>query len=224
MAEPRGERQEGDVAKRTLDIALAGLALVAFAPVIGIVAALVRLRLGTPVVFRQERPGVGARPFVLYKFRSMVDASDPSGQPLPDAQRLTPFGRFLRASSLDELPTLWNVLRGDMSLVGPRPLLMRYVPYFTDRERLRFQVRPGVTGWAQVHGRNELPWDTRLEYDAWYVENRSFRLDLRILARTARAVFGRRGVVVDARSIMLNLDEERADRRRAAEGAARHDP
>lgn len=184
-------------------------ALLLLCPLLFIVAALVRGMLGSPVLFRQERPGLHEKPFIMLKFRTMTDRRDRTGSPLPDAERLTRFGRFLRGSSLDELPELFNVLKGDMSLVGPRPLLMRYLPYYSKRERLRHTVRPGITGWAQVNGRNLLGWDQRLECDAWYVENRSFKMDLLILARTLTAVFRRKGMVADPRSVMLNLDEER---------------
>ncbi|MCE5268414.1 MAG: sugar transferase, partial [Planctomycetaceae bacterium] len=162
-----------------------------------------------PVLFRQWRPGLGERPFLLYKFRTMNDACGPDGRPLPDAARLTALGRFIRRTSLDELPQLWNVLRGEMSLVGPRPLRMDYLPYFTRLERLRHSVRPGITGWAQVHGRNEASWDDRFANDVWYVEHWSLWLDLRILWLTLRQVVHGRGIVVDACSIMKNLDEER---------------
>jgi lipopolysaccharide/colanic/teichoic acid biosynthesis glycosyltransferase len=161
------------------------------------------------VVFRQRRPGLGGRPFTLKKFRTMNDARGPDGRFLPDAGRLTPLGRFLRRTSLDELPQLWNVLWGEMSLVGPRPLRWHYLPYFTPRERLRHTVRPGITGWAQIHGRNEASWDHRLANDVWYVEHWSLWLDCRILCLTLLQVFRGRGVVVDANSIMKDLDEER---------------
>jgi lipopolysaccharide/colanic/teichoic acid biosynthesis glycosyltransferase len=177
--------------------------------------------MGSPVLFRQLRPGIDQKPFQLLKFRTMVDANGPTGELLPDAQRLTPLGRSLRRWSLDELPTLLNVIRGDMSLVGPRPLLMRYLPYYTDRERARFSVPPGLTGWAQVNGRNNAPWSERLERDVWYVENRNPWLDFKILLRTPLNVFRGQDVVVDARSIMRNLDEERS--RADVEVAGDHD-
>jgi sugar transferase EpsL len=180
--------------KRLLDVAAAAAGLILLSPVLLGTAIAVRVKLGSPVLFRQVRPGLGGRPFRLVKFRSMRDAVAPDGTPLPDEARLTRFGRLLRASSLDELPQLWNVLRGDMSLVGPRPLLMEYVPLFTPRQATRHQVRPGVTGWTQVNGRNALTWAERLELDAWYVENRSMALDLRILLRTVYTVFARRGI------------------------------
>lgn len=197
-------------AKRCTDIACAGALLLLCLPGFLVIFALIRWRMGAPALFRQSRPGMLERPFELLKFRTMTDAIGPSGEPQPDAKRLTPLGRLLRRSSLDELPTLLNVIRGEMSIVGPRPLLMRYLPYFSDRERLRFSVPPGITGWAQIHGRNNTPWSERLERDVWYVENRSYWLDLRILFETPIRVLWGRDVVVDARSVMLNLDEERA--------------
>jgi sugar transferase EpsL len=177
--------------KRALDITLSLLAIVVLAPVFVLIALAIWAILGSPVLFRQERPGLGGRPFVMYKFRTMDDARDEHGDPLPDEARVGRFGRLLRATSLDELPELWNVLVGDMSLVGPRPLLMSYLPLYSDVQRRRHEVRPGITGWAQVHGRNQLSWERRFELDAWYVDHQSMWLDLRILwltvARVARA-------------------------------------
>lgn len=195
--------------KRAVDLLLATLALVALGVPLLILAALVRARLGTPVLFTQVRPGQYGDPFTMYKFRTMTDERGSDGELLPDRDRLVPFGRFLRSTSLDELPELFNVLRGDMSLVGPRPLLTRYTPYFTESERPRLNVRPGITGWAQVNGRNTVSWDERLGMDVWYVQNMSMQLDLNILRLTLRRVFQRSGVVVDAESIMQNLDDER---------------
>jgi sugar transferase EpsL len=180
--------------KRAFDLLAAGAALVLLSPVLAVTAALVAVRLGRPVLFRQVRPGLGGRPFELAKFRTMTDARGPDGALLSDAERLTPFGRWLRKSSLDELPELWNVVRGDMSLVGPRPLLMEYLPLYSPRHARRHEVRPGLTGWAQVNGRNALEWEARLDLDAWYVENRTFALDLRILALTVLTVLRRTGV------------------------------
>jgi lipopolysaccharide/colanic/teichoic acid biosynthesis glycosyltransferase len=154
----------------------------------------VRRKLGSPVFFRQTRPGLQGRPFNMVKFRTMIDARDPSGQLLPDADRLTAFGRFLRASSLDELPELWNVLKGDMSLVGPRPLLMEYLPLFSSEQSRRHEVRPGITGWAQVNGRNALTWEEKFQLDVWYVDNQSFWLDLKILFLTVKTVLTREGI------------------------------
>lgn len=192
MGAGRGVR--GDAAKRALDVAASAAALALLSPVIAAVALAVRVKLGSPVFFRQERPGLHGRPFRMVKFRTMRDAADAEGRPLPDEQRLTRFGRLLRSSSLDELPELWNVLRGDMSLVGPRPLLTEYLPLYSARHARRHEVRPGLTGWAQVNGRNALTWPERLDLDAWYVEHRSLALDLRILLRTVGTVFGRRGI------------------------------
>ncbi len=180
--------------KRLFDVTVSAIALVCFAPVLLVVGVLVRARLGTPVLFRQQRPGLGGQPFMLVKFRTMRDATDAHGRPLDDAERLTPFGRRLRATSLDELPELWNVLRGDMSLVGPRPLLMEYLPRYSAEQRRRHDVRPGITGWAQVNGRNASSWDERFAHDVWYVTHRSFALDLRILFRTVRQVFVAEGI------------------------------
>ncbi len=170
--------------KRPLDCALAACALLLLSPVIGVIALLVRIKLGAPVIFHQRRPGRNERVFNLCKFRTMTDARDAAGALLSDSERLTPFGRKLRETSLDELPELWNVLKGDMSLIGPRPLLVQYLPAYTARERRRHDVRPGITGLAQVNGRNFLSWDRRLELDVEYTERITFRGDLKILAMT----------------------------------------
>lgn len=170
--------------KRIFDISIASAALIALAPLLLIIAALVRLSLGAPVIFRQQRPGLHGKPFTLLKFRSMTDARDAEGNLLPDDRRLTRFGRFLRSSSLDELPELINVIRGDMSLVGPRPLLMEYLDRYTPEQMQRHAVRPGITGWAQVNGRNAITWEQKFALDVWYVDHLSFWLDLRILALT----------------------------------------
>ena len=180
--------------KRLLDLSLAVPAAVALAPVAGAVALLVRARLGTPVLFRQTRPGLGAKPFELVKFRSMTDARDGSGRLLPDAQRLPAFGVWLRASSLDELPTLLNVIKGDMSLVGPRPLLSQYLTRYSPQQARRLEVRPGITGWAQINGRNACSWDEKFGYDIHYVDHLSLALDLRILASTVWKVLRREGI------------------------------
>jgi lipopolysaccharide/colanic/teichoic acid biosynthesis glycosyltransferase len=179
--------------KRGLDVTVAAVALVLSLPLLLAVAVLVRLTLGAPVLFRQTRPGLGQCPFVLVKFRTMT-AVDKARGLVADADRLTAVGRFLRATSLDELPTLWNVIRGDMSLVGPRPLLMRYLDRYTPVQARRHEVRPGVTGLAQVRGRNALSWEEKFEFDVWYVDHRSFLLDLRILVATIGAVLTCRGV------------------------------
>ena len=180
--------------KRLIDIIVAAAALLLLSPVLLVLAVLIRLRLGSPVLFRQQRPGRHGRPFMMLKFRSMTDERDSTGELRPDAERLTPFGRWLRATSLDELPELINVLRGDMSLVGPRPLLMEYLPLYNDRQRRRHEVRPGVTGWAQVNGRNAISWPEKFELDVWYVEHRSLWLDIRILWLTVMAVLRRSGI------------------------------
>lgn len=180
--------------KRALDLALVLLASPLWVPLLLIVALAVRVRLGAPVFFRQERAGLNDRSFVLLKFRTMTDARDANGQLLPDARRLTSFGRWLRSTSLDELPEMLNVLRGDMSVTGPRPLLVQYVPLYSPHHRRRHGVRPGITGLAQVSGRNALTWPERFDLDVWYVEHASFALDMSILARTVGALLGRKGV------------------------------
>jgi sugar transferase EpsL len=179
---------------RMLDVAFAAFLLVVLSPVIIVLAILIRLRLGSPVLFRQRRPGRYERPFTIVKLRSMTDERDASGALLSDARRLTRFGRFMRRISLDELPELVNVLRGDMSLVGPRPLPVDYLPLYSPEQRRRHEVRPGITGWAQVNGRNALTWDERFRLDVWYVDHRSLRLDLEILAKTVSTVLHGRGV------------------------------
>jgi len=180
--------------KRLFDLIASALALALLAPLLVAVALLVRINLGSPVLFRQPRPGRGGRIFSLWKFRTMVDARDAGGRTLTDEERLTKFGRTLRSTSLDELPELWNVLRGDMSLVGPRPLLVEYLPRYSPTEARRHEVRPGLTGWAQVNGRNTTSWAGRLRLDVWYVDHRSFWLDLQIIARTVKVVGGREGI------------------------------
>lgn len=180
--------------KRIFDIVAAGMAMLVLAPVIALAAVAVALVLGRPVLFRQCRPGLHGRPFTLVKLRTMSDVCDVDGFPLPDAERLGPLGRFLRRSSLDELPELWNVLHGDMSLVGPRPLLLEYLPRYTRAQRRRHEVRPGLTGWAQVHGRNDVPWVRRFELDVWYVEHQSLPLDLKILWLTLWQILRRKGI------------------------------
>jgi lipopolysaccharide/colanic/teichoic acid biosynthesis glycosyltransferase len=198
-------------AKRAIDIVAGSAALVLMSVPMAILAILIRRKLGSPVIFRQTRPGRHGQPFEMLKFRSMTDARDESGTLLPDYQRITTLGSRLRLSSLDELPELWNVIRGHMSLVGPRPLLTRYTKYFTDEERLRLLVSPGITGWAQVNGRNTASWSERLGMDVWYVRNRSLRLDSRIVLMTLTRVFRRSDVIIDPESAMRNLDDERRD-------------
>ena len=180
--------------KRVFDIFLAALALLMFSIPILLLIWQIRSKLGSPAFFRQMRPGQNGKPFQMVKFRSMTDALGSDGQLLPDADRLTPFGRFLRASSLDELPGLWNVLKGDMSLVGPRPLLMEYLPLYSPEQARRHNVQPGITGWAQVNGRNALSWDDKFKLDVWYVDNRSLWLDIKILWLTVRKVLVREGI------------------------------
>ena len=183
-----------DALKRVLDVLGASAALVVLSPLLAVVAVLVRARMGPPVLFRQLRPGREGRPFELTKFRTMTDQRGPDGALLPDAQRLTALGRFLRRTSIDELPELINVVRGDMSLVGPRPLLMEYLPRYSPEQARRHEVRPGVTGWTQVNGRNALTWEEKFALDVWYVDHRSTRLDLEILGRTVSQVLGGQGV------------------------------
>ncbi len=180
--------------KRVFDFVAASLALLHLALPLLALAWLIRRKLGSPVLFCQVRPGLHGRPFTMVKFRTMTDERGPDGALLPDAQRLTPFGRFLRASSLDELPELWNVLKGDMSLVGPRPLLMEYLPLYTPEQARRHKVRPGITGWAQVNGRNAISWDDKFALDVWYVDHRNLWLDGKILWRTVRKVLVRDGI------------------------------
>jgi len=191
--------------KRALDVVVALAGLVLVSPVLVATAAGVALSMGRPVLFRQERPGRSGRLFSIVKFRTMSDARGGDGALLPDVQRLGRFGRFLRAASLDELPELWNVLTGDMSLVGPRPLLVEYLPLYSDRQARRHDVRPGITGWAQVNGRNALTWEKKFEMDVWYVENLSFGLDLRILWKTLVAVVRRDGISAAGEATMARF-------------------
>jgi lipopolysaccharide/colanic/teichoic acid biosynthesis glycosyltransferase len=183
--------------RRALDLVIAATALVVASPILLATAVAVRLKLGSPVVFRQERAGLRGTPIEIVKFRSMTDATDPDGALLPDADRLPPFGRMLRSTSLDELPQLWSVLRGDMSIIGPRPLPMTYNDRYTPDQRRRLLATPGITGWAQIRGRNGLDWPTKLAHDVWYVEHASPRVDLEILVGTVRALLGRSGVTAD---------------------------
>jgi lipopolysaccharide/colanic/teichoic acid biosynthesis glycosyltransferase len=194
--------------KRAADVAVAVLGLVVTAPLALAVALAVRLSLGRPVLYRQLRPGLGGRPFALWKFRTMREAADAVGRPLPDAQRLGRFGRWLRRTSIDELPELVNVLRGEMSLVGPRPLLTEYLPRYDAIQARRHEVRPGITGWAQVHGRNAVGWRERFALDVWYVDHVSAWLDLRILARTVAQVLRGGGVSAEGHATMPRFGEE----------------
>jgi sugar transferase EpsL len=180
--------------KRLFDIMLSFSALLMLSPVIVILAILVRIKLGSPVLFNQNRPGLHGTAFHLFKFRTMTDARDAEGILLSDADRLTPFGKWLRSSSLDELPTLWNILRGEMSMVGPRPLLVEYLPLYSQRQRRRHDVKPGLTGWAQINGRNALSWEEKFELDVWYVDHASFTLDLKIIWLTLGKVLRREGI------------------------------
>ena len=188
--------------KRLLDLGLTIPALVVLSPILGVIAALVRVWLGSPVLFRQQRPGLREQPFTLQKFRTMTDARDADGNLLPDAQRLPRFGRLLRSTSLDELPELWNVLRGEMSLVGPRPLLIEYLDRYTAEQARRHEVKPGLTGWAQVNGRNAITWEQRFALDVWYVDRLSFWLDLWILLLTVWKTFRREGISQAGRATM----------------------
>ena len=180
--------------KRVADIGAAAVGLVVLSPVLTVVAASVRCTMGAPVLFRQQRPGLHGRPFTMYKFRTMVDLRDAAGNPLPDDERLTRIGKLLRSTSLDELPELFNVLKGEMSLVGPRPLLVRYLERYTPEQARRHEVKPGITGWAQVNGRNALSWERKLALDVWYVDHCTLRLDLKILALTVWKIVRRDGI------------------------------
>ena len=188
--------------KRLADAFAALVALALLSPLIVVVALLVRAKLGSPILFRQERPGLDGRPFTLVKFRTMLNARDESGALRPDAERMTPFGRWLRASSVDELPELWNVLKGEMSLVGPRPLLMHYLPLYTPKQARRHDVRPGVTGWAQINGRNAISWEEKFAFDVWYVDNWSLTLDAKILLASVISVFSRHGISAEGAATM----------------------
>lgn len=188
--------------KRLFDLLVSLTMLLLLSPLIAVLFVLVRNKLGAPVLFKQERPGLRGKPFYLYKFRSMTDARDSEGNLLPDAVRLTPFGKILRKYSLDELPQLVNVIKGDLSLVGPRPLLMDYLPLYTEEQAKRHLVRPGITGWAQVNGRNAISWEDKFKFDVWYVENQSLALDLKIMMLTFYKVFKSEGVSQDNHATM----------------------
>lgn len=196
--------------KRIFDLLTSAIGLLILAVPIALLAWQVRRRLGSPVLFTQVRPGLHCQPFAMVKFRTMTDALDLNGALLPDEQRLTPFGRFLRSTSLDELPELWNVLRGHMSLVGPRPLLMEYLPLYTPEQARRHEVRPGITGWAQVNGRNAISWADKFALDVWYVEHRSLWLDVRILCLTVRKVFERDGINAAGEATMPKFEGDKA--------------
>lgn len=188
--------------KRFLDIIIASIALILLLPLYAFVAYKVKKNLGSPVLFRQVRPGLHGRPFEMIKFRTMKDAIDANGQPLPDSERLTPFGRMLRSSSLDEMPELWNVIKGDMSIVGPRPLLMEYLPLYSPEQAKRHEVRPGMTGHAQVNGRNAIGWEEKFKLDTWYVENQSIWLDFKIMLKTVKKVLAKDDISAEGEATM----------------------
>lgn len=188
--------------KRLFDIAASALMLVLLAPVMLLVAVLLRVNMGSPVFFKQKRPGLHGAPFEMFKFRTMTNTQDGHGRLLDDGARLTRLGKFLRATSLDELPELWNVLKGEMSLVGPRPLLMEYLPLYNEQQMRRHEVRPGITGWAQVNGRNAISWDEKFKLDLWYVDNQSLLLDIRIILLTVIRVFSRKGISAEGDATM----------------------
>ncbi|SES62768.1 sugar transferase [Thalassotalea agarivorans] len=197
--------------KRLFDIVVSLIALIIFSPIILLVAYKIAKNLGKPVLFKQKRPGLHGKVFEMIKFRSMKDAKDENGNPLPDQQRLTPFGMKLRSSSLDELPGLWNVLKGDMSLVGPRPLLVEYLPLYNEEQAKRHNVRPGITGWAQINGRNAISWEDKFKLDVWYVENQSFWLDIKILFLTVKKVFIKDGISAEGEATMTRFTGTKND-------------
>jgi lipopolysaccharide/colanic/teichoic acid biosynthesis glycosyltransferase len=199
--------------KRAFDIVVASAAMLMLCPLLLLIAIIVRINLGSPVLFRQKRPGLHGVPFLIYKFRTMNDRKDAMGNFLPDADRLTPFGRFLRSASLDELPEIINVLRGEMSLVGPRPLLMEYLPLYSPAQARRHELKPGITGWAQVNGRNAITWEEKFKLDVWYVDNHSFLLDCRILWMTLAKVFGREGISEQGQATMSRFTGSKPDER-----------
>lgn len=188
--------------KRNFDVVIAVLVSLSFLPLLALIAFEAHRKMGSPVLFRQTRPGLHGKPFEMLKFRTMRDAHDAEGRPLPDSERLTDFGRWLRATSLDELPGLWNVLKGDMSLVGPRPLLMEYLPLYSPEQARRHEVRPGITGWAQISGRNALSWEEKFALDVWYIDNQSFWLDMKILFLTVKKVLSRDGISATGEATM----------------------
>lgn len=191
--------------KRLLDIVIASSALVLLSPVYALVAYKVKKNLGSPVLFRQVRPGLHGKPFEMVKFRTMKDALDVEGNPLPDSERLTPFGKMLRATSLDEMPELWNVIKGEMSIVGPRPLLMEYLPLYNSEQAKRHHVRPGITGHAQVNGRNAISWEKKFELDTWYVENQSLWLDFKIMLKTVKKVIAKDDISAEGEATMTKF-------------------
>ncbi|MGM6455190.1 sugar transferase [Vibrio parahaemolyticus] len=198
--------------KRLFDFLVALIALILLSPIIVLVAWKIRKKLGSPVLFRQTRPGLNGKPFEMVKFRTMKDAVDEQGNLLPDSDRMTPFGEKLRNSSLDELPGLWSVLKGDMSLVGPRPLLMRYLPLYNEEQARRHDARPGVTGWAQINGRNAISWEEKFALDVWYVDNQTFWLDIKILLLTVKKVFVKEGISADDHVTMPEFEGSKDDK------------
>jgi sugar transferase EpsL len=200
--DPVGRSVWSFLTKRLFDLILVFPGLILIAPVMGVIGVLVWISMGRPILFTQLRPGLRARPFTIYKFRTMADRHDKSGGLLPDAERLTRFGRFLRSTSLDELPELFNVLKGEMSLVGPRPLLMQYLERYTPEQARRHEVKPGLTGWAQVNGRNAISWEDKFKLDVWYVDNRTLWLDLKIIALTILKVIRREGISEEGEATM----------------------
>lgn len=197
--------------KRLLDIIIASIALILLSPLYAFVAYKVRKNLGSPVLFRQVRPGLHGKPFEMIKFRTMKDAVDEQGNPLPDSERLTPFGQMLRSSSLDEMPELWNVIKGDMSIVGPRPLLMEYLPLYSPEQAKRHDVRPGMTGHAQVNGRNAIGWEEKFKLDTWYVENRSTWLDFKIMFKTVHKVLAKDDISAEGEATMTKFTGTKTD-------------
>ncbi|MFH7766062.1 sugar transferase [Acinetobacter sp. BSP-28] len=191
--------------KRVLDVVIASTALLLLSPIYFFVAYKVRKNLGSPVLFRQLRPGLHGKPFEMIKFRSMKDAVDKNGNPLPDSERLTPFGQMLRATSLDEMPELWNVIKGEMSIVGPRPLLMEYLPLYNSQQAKRHNVRPGMTGHAQVNGRNAISWEEKFKLDTWYVENQSLWLDFKIMLKTVKRVLAKDDISAEGEATMTKF-------------------
>ncbi len=189
--------------KRFFDLILTLPGVVLLSPLMALIALLVKSKLGSPILFKQVRPGLHGKPFTMYKFRTMTDARDSKGQLLPDSQRLTQLGKFLRATSLDELPELWNVLKGDMSLVGPRPLLMQYLQRYTPEQARRHEVKPGITGWAQVNGRNAISWEEKFRLDVWYVDNCSIIMDIKIILMTLKKVFKKEGIVIASKDFRM---------------------
>lgn len=194
--------------KRFFDVVMSLVLIIAFFPIFVLLVLVIRFKLGAPVLYKQVRPGLNGKPFEMVKFRSMSNTKDADGNALPDEQRLSSFGKFLRSTSLDELPELWNIFRGDMSFVGPRPLLMEYLPLYSPEQLRRHDVRPGITGWAQVNGRNSISWPERFKLDLWYVDNQSVLLDVRILLKTVYKVLSREGISADGQATMQKFTGE----------------